>query len=138
MVVAVLQFELLIPSPESIKDKRRVVRSVRDRLHREHLVSVAEVRFLDSPGVAGMAVALVNRDATYARGVLDTIIHKLRALRDAELGDHWVEILPADQLPQSYSDEDGTPLWTPEEARDPVTGTGPSPSSPGQTTDDRS
>ncbi len=123
MVVAILQFELLIPSPESIKDKRRVVRSVRDRLHREHLVSVAEVRFLDSPAVAGMAVALVNCDATYARGVLDTIVDKLRHLRDAELGDHWIELFPADQMPQSYTDEHGTPLWTPDEAREPTTGT---------------
>ena len=43
MVVGILQFELLVPGATSLKDKRRVVKSVKDRLHREHLVSVAEV-----------------------------------------------------------------------------------------------
>lgn len=119
MVIAILQFELLIPSPESIKDKRRVVKSVKVRLHREHLVSVAEVRYLDNMTVAGMAVALVNRDAAYARSVLDSIVAKLRAWPDAQLGDHGIEIVPAAQLPTAFTADDGTPLWTDEERRTP-------------------
>lgn len=113
-----MQFELLIRGATSIKDKRRVIRSVRDRLHREHLVSVAEVGHLDNMGVAGMAVCLVNRDAKYARSVMDAIIAKLRSLPDAELGDHTVEIVPTSQLPTAYEDEAGRPLWTEGEGRD--------------------
>lgn len=117
MHIAILQFELLIPSPESIKDKRRVVKSVKDRLHREHMVSVAEVKYLDSLNVAGMALCLVNRDAKYARSVIDTIVSKLRALGDAQLGEHSVEIVSASQLPGDELDEAGNPIWTEEERR---------------------
>lgn len=93
MVIAILQFELLIPGAESIKDKRRVVSSIKDRLHREHLVSVAEVGLLDSMRAGRLALALVAGDGGHAGRVLDQITAKLRGLRDAELGDCSREIL---------------------------------------------
>lgn len=118
MYLGLLQFELLIRDAQSIKDKRRAVKSVKDRLHREHLVSVAEVAFLDQLGVAGLAVAIVNRDARYVQSVLDTILDKLRKSHDAELGEHRREILHADQLPGTSQDESGDPLWTEAEKRE--------------------
>lgn len=124
MHLGVLQFELLILGASSLKDKRRVVRSVKDRLHREHQVSVAEVRYLERMNVAGMALALVNRDASYVARVLDTIRDKLRATPDAELGDCWREIVSADQLPGAFLGDDGSPLWTPEEARESIADAG--------------
>lgn len=118
MLVGLLQFELLIRGAESLKDKRRVVRSVKDRLHREHQVSVAEVAHLDNPAVAGMGLAIVNRDAQYLQSVLDTITRKLRSLDDAELGDCYREVLNGDQLPTAENDEQGVPLWSAAEKRD--------------------
>lgn len=93
MVVAILQFELLIRGAGSLKDKRRVVLSLKDRLHREHQVSVAEVGLLDTMHAARMALALVTNDGRYAGQVLDRITAKLRALPDAQLGDCSREIL---------------------------------------------
>lgn len=93
MVLAVLQFELLIPGAVSLKDKRRVVSSVKDRLHREHQVSVAEVGLLDTPRAARLALALVSNDGLHAAQCLDRITVQLRALHDAELGDCAREIL---------------------------------------------
>lgn len=93
MVIGILQFELRIPGAESLKDKRRVVRSLKDRLHREHQVSVAEVGLLDHAGAARMALALVGSDGRHVGQVLDRITARLRALRDAELGDCEREVL---------------------------------------------
>lgn len=93
MVIGILQFELLIHDAQSLKDKRRVVSSVKDRLHREHQVSVAEVGAQENPGLARMALALVTGDGKRAAAVLDQITTKLRALRDAELGDVSREVL---------------------------------------------
>ena len=47
MVVGILQIEVSIDGSTSLKDKRRVVSSLKDRLHREHQVSVAEVDLLE-------------------------------------------------------------------------------------------
>ena len=85
MLVACLQFELTIHDASSLKDKRRVVKSLKDRLHREHLVSVAEVGALDSPSVAVMGLSVVGREGKPLASVLDKIQQKLMALHDAEL-----------------------------------------------------
>ena len=93
MIIAVLQFELLIPEPESLKDKRRVVRSVKDRLHRDFQCAVAEVGALDNLGVARMGLAVVSNDGRHAGQVLDRITERLREWPDAHLGDCRREIL---------------------------------------------
>lgn len=98
MVVGVLQFELLIPGAESLKDKRRVVRSVKDRLHREHQVSVAEVAGLDRLDLAVMGVAVVTTEGKRAGDVLDTIEGKMRKLLDAEVGSVSRQILHGSQI----------------------------------------
>lgn len=87
MIIAILQFELLIPEPESLKDKRRVVRSVKDKLHRDFQCAVAEVGALEDLGVARMGLAIVSNDGKHAGQVLDRITERLRELPDAHLGD---------------------------------------------------
>lgn len=93
MVIGVLQFELLIHGAESLKDKRRVVNSVKDRFHREHLVSIAEIGRLENPSVAMMGLALVGRDGKHVGEVLDRVTARLRQVPGAELGDTSRQIL---------------------------------------------
>ena len=85
MLIAVLQVELHIPGAESLKDKRRVVMSVKDRLHREHQVSVAEVAAQGSHTTAIIGIAAVGSDGRHLGTVLDRISEKLRSLHDAEV-----------------------------------------------------
>ena len=85
MIIGVLQVELDIPGAESLKDKRRVVKSVKDRLHREHLVSVAEVAQQDNLTTAILGFALVGSDGRKIGQTLDKICEKLRSLHDAEV-----------------------------------------------------
>jgi uncharacterized protein YlxP (DUF503 family) len=86
LIVGILQFELVIHDAQSLKDKRRVVRSVKDRLHREHQVSVAEVDALDRMDLAVLGLAMVGGDGRHVAQTLDRITEKLRGLHDAELG----------------------------------------------------
>lgn len=106
MVVGILQFELIIHDPESLKDKRRVVRSVKDRLHREHQVSVAEVACQERLDLAVLGVALVGSDGRHVGQVLDHVLEKVRGVRDAELGRSTREIL---QGVERDADEPETP-----------------------------
>lgn len=86
MIIGLLHFELLIHGSESLKDKRSVVKSVKDRLHREHMVAVAEVASQDILNQAILALTLVGTDGQKIGATLDRITEKLRGLRDAELG----------------------------------------------------
>jgi hypothetical protein len=98
MLVAVLQFDLLIHDSTSLKDKRRVVLSVKDRLHREHTASVAEVGFQDALNKARMGLAIVGGDARHLSQTLDRITAKLKSMTDAELGDASRQIIHGSEL----------------------------------------
>lgn len=104
MVIGILQFELIIRGGESLKDKRRVVRSVKDRLHREHLVSVAEVAAHDTLNRAVLGLACVGTDGARVGAVLDQITARLRALPDGELGDCTRQIVRGSDIPDSQPD----------------------------------
>lgn len=69
MIVGICVFELHLPSSRSLKDKRRVVRSMIDRIHQRYRVSIAETGFHDlhqraeiglAAVVAGSEVELTN------------------------------------------------------------------------------
>ena len=93
MVVGILQVELRIDWAHSLKDKRSVVASLKDRLHREHQVSVAEIATQDNPQVATIGIAIAGSDATYVRSMIDRILDRLREHRDAVLSDFASEII---------------------------------------------
>lgn len=106
MVIGILQFDLLIQGGESLKDKRRVVQSAKDRLHREHLVSIAEVALQDNHRIARMGLALVSGDEKHVAQTLDQITSKLRKLHDAELGDVMREIVHGQGIEAAGDDPD--------------------------------
>lgn len=93
MIVGILQVELRINGAQSLKDKRRVVSSLKDRLHREHQVSVAEVGSLNDHRTAALGIAMATTSVPYCQGALDRILKKMRSRRDCVLADHKVEFI---------------------------------------------
>lgn len=75
--VGVLRLQLQIPGSRSLKDRRRAVAHVRDRLRARGGLSVAEVGHLHDHGAAVLAVATVSHDATEVRRALDRIAHEV-------------------------------------------------------------
>ena len=73
MVVASLTWDLALPGCGSLKEKRSVVRSLRDRL--AHNVSVAETGHQDVHARAQVTVALVASDGRLAESMLDKLDH---------------------------------------------------------------
>ena len=65
MVVALLTVELHVPGARSLKDKRAVVRRVKDRL-RKFNVAVSEVDYQDLWQRAAVAVVTVSTDQAHA------------------------------------------------------------------------
>jgi len=110
MFVGILQFELLVSGSTSLKEKRRVVRSLKDRLHRERQVSVAEVDALDHRSRAILGLAVAAPTAARAGDVLDSISNQLHALRDAELVSISREIIKGDALPVRAQSSDPAAL----------------------------
>jgi hypothetical protein len=94
MVVGVLQMRILVRGAMSLKDKRRVVRSLRDRIRSGFNVSVSEVDALDLRQTAVLGVALATNDRVFADQVLAKVVDAVRrSAGEAELVDYEVEIL---------------------------------------------
>jgi uncharacterized protein YlxP (DUF503 family) len=93
MVIGILQVELGIDEASSLKDKRRVVSSIKARLHREHQVSVAEVGMNDDCTTAMIGIAAASSDVSHAQHVLAGVLDKLKFGRGWSLRDHQLEVL---------------------------------------------
>ena len=85
MVIGVLKVTLYIPESGSLKSKRRVLRSFKDRLRSQFNVSVAEVEHHDLWQKAAIAVAVVSRDRNHADKSLQNILNRIESYRLAEV-----------------------------------------------------
>ena len=92
MFVGVLQAELVIGEAHSLKEKRHVMKSLLDRLRREHAVSAAEVGDLDTWNRARIGVAFVSNDARHAQSHLQKVQNQLEREREAVLLDAQIEV----------------------------------------------
>ena len=93
MHVGILQLDLSIPSADTLKDKRRVVLSLKDRIANSHNVSVAEVDRLDEHRRCIMGIAMVSNDKRYVEGGLSKIVDMVRMNSDVNLLDFQTEFL---------------------------------------------
>ena len=73
MVVASLTLSLHVPASGSLKEKRHVIRSLKDRIRSRFNVSVAEVDHQDLWQRATLGVAVVSGDHHAARAVLEKV-----------------------------------------------------------------
>lgn len=85
MVVGVLTLHMLIPGAHSLKDKRRGLRSVKDRLRTRFNVSVAEIDGMKTWQRAVLAVCAVGNDRAYVEGQLDHVIGLVSCDRQVQL-----------------------------------------------------
>ena len=88
MLVSGCSWNLSLPECRSLKDKRRVVKSLKDRIRARFNVSVAETAYQDAWTRAQLSVVLVTTEGASADSVLDKLDHFIE-------GEHRVVILSA-------------------------------------------
>jgi len=93
MVIGILQLELSIGGAMSLKDKRRALKSIKDRIAHGWNVSVAEVGALEQHRRGLLAVAMVSNDARYVQGALSKVVDFVRSVGTADLEDYQIELL---------------------------------------------
>ena len=93
MTIGVLQLELSIGDAMSLKDKRRVVKSLKDRIAHGHNVSIAEVGALDEHRRSIIGIAMVANDRAYVEGGLSKLVDFVRSVGNVDLIDYQIELL---------------------------------------------
>ncbi len=94
MVIGLCTIDIQVPESFSLKDKRRVVRSVVARVRHEFNVSIAEVDHQDHWQLATLAVACVSTDVAQAHRLLEHVVNFVERERlDLLLLDYHIEML---------------------------------------------
>jgi uncharacterized protein YlxP (DUF503 family) len=94
MFVGVGRLVIQIPGARTIKDRRRVVKSFKDRVRAKLPVSVAEVGDLEALQVATFGLAVVANETGRCHEILAAALAMARVLPDAVLCDVRTEVLP--------------------------------------------
>ncbi|HKJ86124.1 MAG TPA: DUF503 domain-containing protein [Spirochaetia bacterium] len=75
MVVSMIQLIIELPEIGSIKDKRRVVKSLKEKLIRRYRISVAEVDLQDSLSFAQIGGAVVSNSREHGERIMQKTLH---------------------------------------------------------------
>ncbi|HEU0013408.1 MAG TPA: DUF503 domain-containing protein [Longimicrobium sp.] len=89
MVVGLVVWELHVPGCASLKDKRAVVKGLKDRLHARFNVSAAETAHQDLLQRAEIAVCVVSNDRKHAQSVLSSADEMVQAEGRARIIDSY-------------------------------------------------
>ncbi|MBN2378086.1 MAG: DUF503 domain-containing protein [Sedimentisphaerales bacterium] len=91
MIVGVLKFQVSIFEARSLKDKRRVLKSLKDRIGNKYNVSIAEVGHNDVIRTSILAVATVANEKRFVESSLSTIVDFVRRIPQLTLVDYSME-----------------------------------------------
>ena len=93
MIVGLCTVELFIPDGHSLKDKRRILQSLKTRVRDKFNVSVAEVGEQDLWQKAILGLACVANESAHVNQVLDQVVNLIRAVPTVQLVRSHIELL---------------------------------------------
>ena len=85
-----LQFVMELHDITSIKDKRRIVKSLKDRLHQKYRISISEVDLQDSLSFTQIGAAVVSNSKQHGETVLQKAIQFVESDSEGSLHDYSI------------------------------------------------
>ena len=92
MTVGCCKIELRIPGSDSLKAKRRVVKSVKERVQARFNVAIAEVDRLDDWQRATLGVVTVSNDSRLVDALLSKVVSWIELSGDVLVVDYEIEL----------------------------------------------
>ena len=93
MIIGTLVIDLEISYASSLKDKRKILNRIRDRVHAKFNVSIAEVDGNEDWNYSQVGVAVVCNEQKHANRVLSKVIDVIEDIRDCDLTDYSTEFI---------------------------------------------
>ena len=93
MPVGLLTLELHIPDAQSLKDKRQVLRSLKDKLRRDFNVAVAELEHQDTWQRSVVGIVTISNEEKHLREVLQKVLDEADRILGSILINQAVEIV---------------------------------------------
>ena len=92
-MVGTLKLSLYIHSNQSLKEKRKVVKSIVAKVHQKFNVSIAEVGSNDKWQMIELGISAVGNDRRFVNSALDNILSFLDSLYLGDIIDSNIEIV---------------------------------------------
>jgi len=93
LIIGTVVVELNLPGINSLKEKRRRIKSLLSRLQNKFNISVSEVDYNDSHRMACLGAAIVTNDKRFADQVLSRVVNMIENEPEMIMTDYHVEIL---------------------------------------------
>ncbi len=90
-VVGILNIRLVIRSANTLKEKRRIIKSLKDRIKNNFNVSISEVGFLDHCQYSRLGIAMVGNDRRYVNSTLSNLVNMFRSIASVTLVNYHIE-----------------------------------------------
>ncbi len=91
--IGLLEVELLIPGSGSLKDKRRVLRSIKDRLRGKFNLSIAEVKYQELHARSHLGIVTICNDRSEAEQRLNKAFELIDSQSGVQVIDHQIKWL---------------------------------------------
>jgi len=93
MPVGLLTLEIYIPDARSLKDKRQVLRSLKDRLRRQFNIAIAELDHQETWQRALVGVVTISSDTRHLEDALEKVMNESERLLGRDLVGSAIEVL---------------------------------------------
>ncbi|MCM8775486.1 MAG: DUF503 domain-containing protein [Candidatus Omnitrophica bacterium] len=91
--LGVLTVDLFIPASGSLKSKRSVLKSLKDKIRSRFNVSVAELSGMDKWQTSVFGICMIGSDKSYVNSCLDSVLSLMEQVHGVELVNHQIEFL---------------------------------------------
>jgi uncharacterized protein YlxP (DUF503 family) len=93
MPLGILNLKLVLRDSHSLKDKRSVLNSLKDRVRQNFNVSFSEMDAVDHRQYCIMAAAMVSNNKKHLNGSLSRLVNFIKIFPQVELVDYELEFL---------------------------------------------
>ena len=93
MIVGISQIEIFIPTPNSLKHKRQIIKSIKTKLQNKYNISIAEIEHQNLWQRATFGVAVVSGNSAVVDSTLNKVLEFIEADPRVEVIDYKMERL---------------------------------------------
>ncbi len=93
MVLGLLEVELRIPDASSLKQKRMVIRSIKDKIRNKYNVSISEISHLSQSQQCRLGIAHISNEKPFSNQVLSKIVDFIELSKQVELVEYHLAFL---------------------------------------------
>lgn len=92
MIVGIAKIKLYLPGCHSLKEKRKVLRKIKDRAQSKLSVRIAEVEDQDVWQSSELGFSVVGNDNRVIQSIIDKVFDFIEGFGEAQIVDQWSEI----------------------------------------------